>query len=368
MGWRYLAQRLPSGEFIDYDIPLGDVAVTRTLSGPGRLTATVPVEVGHLVGADGRPVLTEWGTAIWAEADGVIRGGGILAEVDVDGPKLTVDCVGVSGYPQGMPWLGPDYAGVQVDPLDVVRMVWAHVQSYPDGNLGVVVDATRSPVRVGTEEEDVEFATGDGRDVAFTAGPFTLNWWSTDDLGKVLDELARDTPFDYLEHTTWDGDALAHRLQLGYPRIGGRREDLRLVIGENVTVVPPVAWGEYASEVLVLGAGEGAGMVRAHLPGRPAGRLRRVARVADKAADTAAKATARARAELAARVGAEEVTDLVLADHPHAPLGSIQPGDVVLIEGDAGWVDLTTWGRVVQVVIRPAAGQMTLSVTTEGGG
>ncbi len=48
--WRYIAQRLPSGEFLDWDLPLQDVDVTTALSAPGGLTATVPVEVARLHG------------------------------------------------------------------------------------------------------------------------------------------------------------------------------------------------------------------------------------------------------------------------------------------------------------------------------
>lgn len=50
MTWRYIAQRLPGGEFLDFDLPLTGVEVTTALSAPGGLTAAVPVEVARLHG------------------------------------------------------------------------------------------------------------------------------------------------------------------------------------------------------------------------------------------------------------------------------------------------------------------------------
>ncbi|QUC01228.1 hypothetical protein [Cellulosimicrobium cellulans] len=536
MTWRYIAQSLPDGAFVDWDLPLADVQITRTLSGPGRLTGTIPVEVARLVGLDGHPVLKPWGTAVWAEADGQIRGGGILTPLDLDGPRLSVDCVGFSGYPQGMPWTADRYAGFQVDPLEVVRRIWAHLQAQPAGNLGVVVDATVSTARAGVAEywtdaagnvvrtapdywvdasgkqvpapeywvngngvrvEEPDFwridpgtpfaapdwwENGDGVQVPapnfwvdgdgdvvpapadptkppakwrqyteakppagwkhytrtapdywvdangtpkraptgaapagwkhytatnppptwrrFTAKtpppgwkhyttkkpptgwkhytrkklpkdwtyheaePVELVWWATHDLGAVIDDLADAAPFDYLEHTRWAGDRLAHRLQLGYPTIGTRRHDLRFAIGENVTVVPALSADDddYASDVLALGAGEGKAMVRAELH-RDGPGLRRVAVYTDKTARTKTALTNAARRELAWLTGQGRLTTLTVADHPHARLGSFDVGDEIRVVGRAGWVDLDTWGRVVELVIEPeASDRMTVTV------
>lgn len=355
MGWKYLAQRLPSGELIDTELPLEDAAITRQLSGPCDVAGTVPVEVSRLKGPDGRPILEPWGSAIIAEADGQIRGYGIITdEPSWDGQQWTVDTLGVSGYLAGLAYTGPEYAGVQVDPLDVVRRVWDHVQGQPGGDLGVVVDGTRSPVRVGTEVREVEFTTGDGEAVSFESGPFKLNAWETDDLGKIVADLAGSTPFDYLEETQWDGEDVAHRLRLGYPALGRRQEDLRFVIGENVTTVPRVQPGGYASGVYVLGAGEGKDRVRSPVVSGNAGRLRRVKAITDKSLTSRATATDRARVLLAASAGGPVVDSLTIADHPHAPLGSFDVGDSIFVEGPAGWGgDLALWLRVVELTIRP---------------
>ena len=357
--WRYIAQRVPGGEFVDFDLPLSDVTITRTLSGPGRLSATIPVEVTRLRGPDGRPVLDPWGTAIWAERGGQIRGGGIYVAPSLRGQAWSLDCMGISGYPQAMAWTGDPYSGVDVDPLDLVRRIWDHLQSQPGGNLGVSLDPTVSPVRVGTAEDAPATDTG------AATGPVRLDWWSTHDLGKVIDDHAASTPFDYLEDTLWEGEQLVHRLRLGYPTLGTRRADLRFAIGENIALIPDLsaAEGDYATEVLGLGAGEGRTTVRTPTLTRPAPGLRRVVVHTDKSARTTEALLPAARAALAAADGALGLRQVVVNDHPHAPLGSFDVGDEIPITGPTGWVDLDAWVRVVEIEIKPTeSDRMTVTV------
>lgn len=353
MAFRYILQALPSREFLHWSLPLTNVSITQALSGPGGLSASLPTEFTDLLGPDGQPVIQPWAVAIWAEVDGEIRGGGIVADVSYDGPSASIECVGISGYPQGLPWTADEYQGIQVDPLSIVRRVWTHVQSQPSGNLGVVVDDTTSPVRIGEPERDVSFTTSEGEDVDFQAGPFKLNYWETDDLGTVIEDLATNTPFDYLENTRWDGEELSHHLILGYPGIGARRSE-RFVVGENVSVVPSlsVEGDDFSSEVMVLGAGEGRKMVRAHIS-RPTNRLRRVAVVADKSASSTSAATNVARGELAWRIGESEFTALTLVNHPNVDIHSIRPGDVIRVQGDLPWIDIDRWVKIVEVTLSP---------------
>ncbi len=356
---RFLGFAEPSGVFLG-EVVLVGAEVTRALSTPGRLTGTIP--------AGCVPAwLAAWECSIYAETPaGQVVGGGFVPLVDVaDDGSVSVDCVGRAGYPQGMPWMTTEFSGVQVDPLDIVRMIWAHLQSQPGGHLGVTVDATSSPVRVGSEAEQVEFTTSTGEAVSFEAGPFTLDPWSTHDLGSVLDSLAADTPFDYLEHAGWDatGEALTHRLELGYPTIGARREDLRLVVGENVTQNPPLrgALAEYASEVLALGSGTGRTMVRATLT-RAATGVRRVRVFTDKEAQNTTALTSSARVELDWATGVPQVEEITVIDSPHAPLAALSPGDQVRLAGgtpDARW---ERWVRLTQITTRPETDTATVRV------
>jgi len=364
--WRYLAQRLDGtgdgGELLDIDLPLNDVQYTDTLSGPSALSGTISPEFAKLI-VSGRPLLDEWGTAIWAEEDGNIVGGGILTSSRFDGPKWTLDCVGYAGYMYDMPYLG-SWSGVEVDPLDIVREMWSHVQSQPNGNLGLIVSSLLTGVKVGTELEQVEFDTESGP-VSFEAGPAKLNWWQTHDLGNEMDKYAKETPFDYHERHQWEGDVIKHYLDFAYPRMGRRLDTLRFVVGENIFVSPPVDRNgdDYASEILALGAGEGRTMKMAQLR-QSTGRLRRVGIVEDKSARTLKAIDTVARADMAWRKNLDVVSEVVLIDHPHAPMGSVKPGDEIYLEGELDWIDLNMWVRVLSTTLQPASGNaMTLSVT-----
>lgn len=371
--WRYIAQRLTgdgAGEFIDFDLPLRGVQITDQLSGPPRITGSLSPEVARLVDSRGKPLLEEWSTAIYAEADNQIRGGGILSVSGFDGSSWSLDCVGFCGYPQGMPYTDSWY-GVEIDPLDVVRHIWEHLQSKPNGNIGMVLSDLKTGLKIGTELEQVEFDTQAGEHVSFEAGPVKLNWYTTDDLGKEIDDLATETPFDYHERHYWSGDTIVHKLDFGYPRLGRRREDLRFVLGENIMLIPSVSidGDEYANEVMALGAGEGRDMKRA-LVAKNDGRLRRVAVVDDKSLTTVDKATSLARKELNRRQGLADITEVTVRDHPHAEIGAWVVGDEIRVQGELGWQDIDVWCRVISSTISPEEGdaaQLTLLRSDKAG-
>jgi hypothetical protein len=364
-GWRYLAQRLDGtgdgGELLDVELPLLDVAFTDVLSGPTQLSATIDPAFTRLRDANG-PILTEWGTAIFAEEDGNIIGGGILDTSNFAGPKWSLDCVGYCGYPYDMPYTD-SWFGVEIDPLEVVREIWSHLQDQDGGNLGLQVDSTTlTGKKIGTELQQGEFDTVNGP-LSFESGPIKLNWWQTHDLGGEIDTLAKATPFDYHERHQWEGDTIKHYLDFFVPR-AGRRLDLRFVIGENVHVIPTVTrtGSDYASEILALGAGEGRTMKMAQAK-RNTGRLRRVAIAENKAARSLRAIQAVADTNIAWRSNLDTISELVLVDHPNAPMGSVKPGDELLLEGKLDWVDISTWVRVLSTTVRPASGNaMTLTV------
>lgn len=354
--WRYLVQALPSGEWLEWDLPLAGVEIAHALSGPGGLTGTVPVEVARLKRADGSPLLEPWACAIWAEASGVIRGGGILVRRETSGQQLGVECAGFPTYPHGQRWPWAEFRGIQVDPLDVARMIWSNLQAEPGADLGVVVDGTRSSVRIGTEPEDVKFQTGAGEDVEFEAGPYKLNHWSSFDLGKAFDDLIVQAGAEYLPHVAWDGDSgqLKHRIQIGVPRIGQRRHDMRFVVGENVTVDPAqVADGDhYASRVTVYGAGEGRKRPSGSATAARRGLRRDVAWV-DESVSAAGVAEKLARIEIRARAAQPTISDLSVMPSPMAEVMAVRPGDEIFVQSDVGWHVFEEWVRVLEVTYRP---------------
>lgn len=137
--WRYIAQRATTGEFLDLEVPfLTRSELTWSLSAAGSLKGSVSPDVGALKASDGRPLFEEWNTLIFAEADGQIRWGGIVIRSEAASDGWTVECASFATYPTGIPYLGKFY-GVEVDPADIIREIWSHVQSYGNGDLGVNV-------------------------------------------------------------------------------------------------------------------------------------------------------------------------------------------------------------------------------------
>lgn len=366
MNWRYLAYRM-NGDgtetLLSNDVPLQGPALREDLSGPGGIEGKIAPEVARLKTKDGEPVFLPWSTAVYAEKDGNIRAGAILVDLLETGPVLDLDTVGLPGYLNGQPY-GGNISRVQVDPLDMARHLWDHQQARPAGNLGLTYDSTSSPVRIGTKEEDVRFTTGNGEEVSFQAGPYTLQWWKDHDMGKAFDDLAAETPFDYLVTHKWDGERIAHHLRLGYPTLGARRHDLRFVVGENIFTQPPVRYDgdTYASDVVVLGAGEGRKMIRGG-DSRRTGRLHRAAVVIDKSLRNKKSADTIAAQELAARIGDEDLDTLVVEEHPNAALGSFAPGDEILVQSPAGWSkEVYLWVRILSIVTEPEKNTATLTV------
>lgn len=203
----------------------------------------------------------------------------------------------------------------------------------------------------------------------YESGAYKLQWYANTDLSQDLTDLATNTPFDwYLQHY-WsdDGDEpdLFHQIRLGYPQIGRKITDLRFVIGENIQQVPEVDrdGAEFATEVIVLGAGEGAAMVRGRAYRERAGRMRRPLVITDSTITNIADANHRAEAEVAARANIDDIQQVIITEHPHAPLGSVQLGDTFLLEGDTGWNEVSVWVRVLGRSFSPDdTDSMTLTV------
>ena len=349
MSRRFIAQRATTKQFLHFDLPIEGSPV-RELSGPGSFSTEIEPEVGGLIAEDGRPVLEPWGTFLFLEEDGLIRWGGIVIDVAFDGPKMSIEAAGFTTYPHGIPYLG-SYSAIDKDPADIVRHIWGSLQAKPDGDLAMTVIGTTS-ARIGQEEEEVSFTTETGEVVEFTAGPYTLEWFDYPDAGREIDDLADEAPFDWVEEHRWNADktAIIHEMRIA-DRIGGTRNDLRFVQGENVSEV--IAWevdgDEFANEVIGVGVGEGKGAVRSEIARRD-GRLRRVRVLERKDVRTRARLDAMTRAELNASAGAPIASSITIRDHPHAPLGAVGLGDVIRVQADADWLGPTEFvARVVAI-------------------
>lgn len=360
--WRYYLQSLPSGKWIDKDLPLVGGEVVTAINAPASIRGTIPAEYAQLRNDDGTLAIREWGCLIVAEELGRDPIVAIVDRVPAEGQALSIEAGGFSMYPTGLPWLGKEFAGIDVDPMNMVRKIFAHVQSYAEVGLDIAVDSTTSPVRIGTEEKDVEFTTGDGETVEFESGPFRLAEWATEDLGKTFSELAEQTPFQYMERSEWDGENLKHRLQLGYPTLGARRHNLRFEVGVNITAAPAIIADEYASTVVVFGAGQGRKKVSSGPISAPTDRMRRVHVETDKSITSTKAAKTAARAILKTLIGSDTIDTVEVSEHDSAPFGTFGPGDEIYVQGDAGWSDLDLWVRIEEMAVDTDTGKMSLKV------
>lgn len=360
MSWRYYLQSMPSGEWISKDVPLKGGQVMTALSGPASISGNLPIEFKDLKLKNGAIAVREWGCLLVAEQEGHDPVCGIVDTVQVNGESLTISAGGFSMYPNGIPWLASDFVGVEVDPLDMVRKIWAHIQSYKDGNLGVAVDALKSPITIGEYEVEPD---PEGGSTDPETGPFRLAWWATDDLGKVLADLFADHSIAFRERSFWDGEELKHRLELGYPVLGVRRETLRFEIGINVVEAPPADDMDYASEVLVFGAGEGRTKPRA-TAAKSTGRLRRVHVETDSSIVSTKAAQAAATPLMAGLAGGFGIDSVTVIDHENARFSEFEAGDEIFIQGDAGWIQLAHWVRIEDMTDDTDSGVRTLKVVT----
>lgn len=353
MTHRVIAQRLRgdgAGEFLDWDVPLDDIAITDVISGPCQITGKVPVAFKHLRAWDGLPIYSEWDTRLLVEENGEFLGQGILVHSNIEGGELNLDCAGFTYYAKDQPYLG-EYSKVQADPADIFRDIWDHLQERGASNLGVVIDPTTTSRRIGV------VATDDTSGSGYDAGPYELNWWSSHDLGASQDELATLGPFDYHEKSRWliPDETIEDRIEIGSPRIGRRRHDLNFTVGTNIITPPAIERdGEkYATGLLVLGAGEGREMVRALVDSGVTGRLSRIAVLSDKELRSVETASQRGREELARRLILNDFASVTVTNHDDAPIGSWNVGDEVPVHVVTDWIDTTIWVRILSSTTSP---------------
>lgn len=353
--YRLIAQRILDRVFLDWDLPVSDVVISYTLSGPKLIKGKLAPELLDFLDLGLEPKAT----FIHIEQDGIIRGSAILqpSEINDDG-SLTFVAEGISGYPHGQPYQG-EYAQTEVDPLSVVRDIWTHLLASPRANLGLTIGGATSPKRIGTELDET----------TNTIRPYTLLWWDDTDCGQEIDSLARDTPFDYVEHDVWNSTKtdVEHYILPAYPRTGSRRFDLSFVSGENILSVALLREepNQYASEVIVRGAGEGKDSIRGFAANIIGNRIRQSVSVTDRTITSFDVANARASAELRSRQAFLKLREVTILDrHGNASLGDFSVGDDILVQVELYWFgEIQMWCRIIGYDWTP--GQRAITIQLE---
>ncbi|MDH6226201.1 hypothetical protein [Streptomyces sp. MJP52] len=429
-GWRYHALRILDRTWIHRDLPLRDVAISPALSGPGAMSATLDPDTWSLKTAGGEPLLVEWRDLIIAEASDEIRFAGLLVGSEFTGQSWQLDIAGVSAWPQGQPQPrtlsyggatvipGGPISGMGADPVAIVRDLWAQLQDQPDAGLGVTIGGAASssyrlahwygiPNRytyhpdastsvtlepyAGSSVENTKtyeyvqvVVAGTGFDrktkakldkipdkVKLRPGPYWRHYehdYERTDVGARINELARVTPFDYIERASWTDTAksdVALRVDIGYPRIGTRKSALRFVEGENISDLVTVRQDgeDYANGVVAVGAGDGKDQLRETVVSRD-GRVRRVKVLTASSITTKSQLREVARTELARANLLETIEGFTVREHPHAPYGSYQVGDDVRVQVTTGWAAGTSmWVRITGLTYRPDSDTVQVTCT-----
>ncbi|WP_346100369.1 hypothetical protein [Streptomyces olivaceiscleroticus] len=312
----------------------------RELNGPGSLTGKLSP---RFLNSDFDAVMPTV-ALIYAEADGFIRWGGLVWQLEAEDRELRLEAAGWSSYLNRRHDHHGELRGrgpyVNADPCKVIRDIWAYAQEQPDGNLGVTVDATNSSVKVGTPAE-----------------PWHSYWYEAPKLGDHVDDLVgEDGAPQYTCHTEYQTNgSVRRRIVLGYPRLGTRRTDISFKSGVNIVAAPkPVFDGdEYANVVIGTGSGEGTATRFAVDPKRNGGlRMEYVLQLPTvNGTDTLGR---RIAAERKRRIWMGEVDEIVVRDHPNAPLGSWQIGDDVHVTAVSAWRTWSGWSRILAESYRPS--------------
>jgi hypothetical protein len=400
--WKYIAQRALTGEWIDRSgIPVISDTLTWDLD-TDAFQGTIDPQYYGLIAPDGSIAMDPWSTFIYAEKDNQIQWGGLLTVSDFTGPTWAVQATGFRGYPSGQIYNGAAYSLTNGDPLNAYRFIWSYLQGLDNGNLGLNVPSTATPVRIGSVPSAVdvtpqtfpksgatsknttlypvvvtfpsgfatdfklngvaktwptshEFTLQPGDTFSFTytdepdwtwtsqvPTPYALNWWNGTDLGQELANLATISPFDVTESHQWNASQtdVEHSLNFGYPRVGTRRNDLRFVEGENIALIPELDKDgtQYSNVVIAYGSGSGSTQTHWQSGQQDTSRLRRSYAYTNASVTTSEQLSPLARADLQSRVGLGEISQIAVMNHPHAPFGSFRAGDDILLQLRSGWM------------------------------
>ncbi|MER7047958.1 hypothetical protein [Streptomyces jumonjinensis] len=345
--YRYIVADARTGDILHWTLPLSDVEFGPEISGPGALSASL-TPAGARTLSD---MLNAGDAVLLVERNGQLLWGGLLWRAQPQGVRLPVEASGFTSYLHRRHDLHGNLDGrgpyIEADPCSVIRDAWAYAQEQPDGDLGVVVDDTRSEARTGTAKDPYAILRQDARK-----------------LGEIVDEMADiDEGLEWSEAVTWRGQRAERRILLGAPRLGRRREDLTFTTGANVVGEPEVIKDADGYAQWVIGLGDGEGKKRKiAVDGVRNGCLRLEHRLETGEKDQT-RLQRRARRERLARQVLPTLTELEITDHPAAPIGALRVGDIVRIQLREPHTAYDGWNRITGWTVRPGSGESPERVT-----
>lgn len=303
------------------------------------------------------------------EVDGVqfIFAWGLVTDNQVDKQtgEMSIQCTGMLGYPQNRPYL-ENFNPIAVDPFEIISRVWAHLGSFSNANLGIVIE----PASSGTQM--LPGYSYDGNILNFDFYAVFYRASDLNDCGDIINGLARDIPFDMIEEATWNEDKteLTKKIRLGYPQGGFQQDSLTFRLGENVIEAEKMEEKDIMPVTDVI--------IRGWLPGRVYSselsnadptRYRTTILEEDAQIDSTERAAAWAHRKLTRRnIPISFKTITIDANHPNAPLGSFWLGDSIYIYApDYPWYGtIEGWHRVTYIDYDQDKGQAEIGVKVQG--
>ncbi|MCF6523057.1 hypothetical protein [Streptomyces sp. JJ36] len=192
-------------------LPLTDAKFDDYIGKPGSLSATVPLP-NEALARRARTALRPGRTAVWLERNGDLWWGGVLwtctPSSDQQGRmKVQFQAATFDSYLEHRV-LSSDLSGTATDQFDIVRLLVAHVQAQPGGDIGLRVSPAMSGVH---------------RDFAYGYAALAR-------VRELLDKLGQlDDGFEWRVHCYRDGQGRRMKeLRLGHPEIRAGHADLVL--------------------------------------------------------------------------------------------------------------------------------------------
>lgn len=367
---RFTVIEVNTNRILSTDLVVKEPVFTSNLSAPAKLAFSI--DQGQRYSSSYGIEWKNWGQWIIPEIEtdqfGKIVLGALLVsdnKLDPESGDLQIDAVGFLGYPKGIPWL-ENYNPIAVDPAEVIQKILAHVQSFPNANLGIDV----LPASTGTQM--LPGYGFDGSILSFDFFAIFIRAVDFIDCGDYLFSLARDLPLDLFEKVAWNNNRteVTKTIQIAYPLGGLQQDNLAFRLGENVINA------ERAEEMDIEPVSDV--IIRSWLPGKVYSsqlsnadltRARRVVMEEDASINSTERSEAWAQRKLTRRNIPKYFSKITIdPNHPNAPFGSWGIGDSIYVEAqDFPWTgDIAEWHRIISITIKQDEPFMELGLKVEG--
>jgi hypothetical protein len=361
------------GNILARDVIAQEVSIARMLSGPCQIEFKIhpnepSIQIPNGIGPIQFKPWGHWIHAVKEDLAGneIIWASGIFkpSDIDPDTGIMSLQAEGFSNYPKEIPWL-ENWNPIAVDPFEIVERIWNHIQSYPQGDLGVTVYPTSSGTQMlpGFSFNNEEFI----QDF------FAIFIREVDrlDCGDYINKIARDIPFDFWEESTFNESktAIIKKIRLAYPKGGVDQTDLIFRLGENVRGATPRQESkiDWLSDITIKGYFPGKEYSSTITNADP-DRYRRVQDEEDLHIDSNERAAAWAHRRLTRRQVPHHFESLIIDPyHPNAPFTSFDVGDFIRYQGPMSWVgNIDQVHKVMMMIWSEKDGVVELKTMAEG--